>query len=563
MPFLAHAEQEDATPLRARSLRFINTFGLFYGDYDRIVIPRELSILSRNRIITNLTNLNGENTFQIGFSKRIGFDGNLALSFSHSYFSDEKLFTEWTRNFRDERYDDGINDIMELVQETRAEVPYREHRYLETYAGYGHRISETFQLGGGISYIRDPDSRDYDLPEIGGTSKGIYGFGTSDMRKRRTEIYDLMKNPPLLFYTREEREDGEVQQIFQSLSVFGGMRYFLSDRFSISPNILIGYRDFSIDGEGIYTDRKYISDEREIYSEGYTSSTSLNSSSILFGTAIKFELKLGEHETILDIGYYRLPGEISDGKLEEKRSLYTEIMVTGSGRRDENVIGEYKGGRMNSESRFVISLRDIYNGWNRMRIGYGIEYVRDKITHQRGKIQYSYELKELYDDGDEEVSDHDDYEKIASAKMGAKIVDTFLLQEIGFPLAAIIDFGGGFEVIAGVKHIIRKTERQKGSLITGQVVGYSQKTTYGDGKIEYSNELPPELENKWIDRDSTTYEWIEKGRKTESITKFRFGLSITRFENLLLEFMVDTGTGDGMRSALDITKFYLSGIFKF
>jgi len=563
LPFLTRAEQEDATPIKARSIRFINTFGLFYGDYDRIVIPRELSLLPKNRIITNLTNLNGENAFQLGFSKRIGFDGNLALSFSHSYFSEEKLLAQWTRDFRDERYDDGINDIMELIQETRAEEPYCEKRYTEVYAGYGHRISERFYFGGGLAYIRDSEDREYDLPEIGGTSKGIYGFGASPLRYRITEVYDLMKDPPFLFYKMDEREEGEAHKLLEAFNIFGGVTYLFSDRFSISPNILLGYENSSIDGEGIYRSRKYLSNNHEVYSEGYTSTSSISSSSISFGTAVKFDLKFGGHQTTLDVGYYRVPGEISDGNIKETWSLYEEIMVTGSGKRIEEVSGEWKGGRMDARSRFVISFRDVYNGWSRIKVGYGIEYVRDKETYQKGKVQYSYTLQEIYNDGDEEVADSDDYEKTASAKMGAKVIDTLLIQEVGFPIAVILDLGGGFEILAGVKHIIRKGETKKGSLISGEVLQYSQKTVYGDGRIEYSNELPPELEGRWLDRDSTISESIEQGQKTESITKLRFGLSINRFENILVEFMIDTGTGDGMRSAIDLTKFYLSALFKF
>jgi hypothetical protein len=563
IPSLAYGEQEDATPLKTRSIRFINTFGLFYGDYDRIVIPRELSILERNRIITNLTNLNGENTFQLGFSKRIGFEGNLALSFSHSYFSEEKLLTQWTRNFRDERYDDGINDTMELIQETLAVKPYQEKRYTEVYAGYGHRISESLYFGGGLAYTRDSEDREYDLPEIGGTSKGVYGFGTSNLRERVKEVYDLMKDPPFLFYRMHEREDGEAHHLLESFHIFGGITYIFSDRFSISPNILLGYANSSIDGEGIYRSRKYLSDDHEVYSEGYTSSTSITSSGISFGTAVKFGLKSGTHQTILDIGYYRLPGEISDGDIKESWSLYQEIMVTGSVKRIEEVNGDWKGGRLNSKSRFVISLRDVYDGWSKIKVGYGIEYVRDKETYQKGNIQYSYNLSEIYDDGDEEVADHDDYEKTASAKMGAKIVDTLLIQEVGFPIAVILDLGGGFEIVAGVKHIIRKTETKNGSLISGEVNQYSQKTVYGDGRVVYSNELPPELKGKWIDRNGTVSESIEQGQRTESITRLRFGLSMNRFENISLEFMIDTGTGDGMHSALDLTKFYLSGLFRF
>jgi len=563
IPFLANGEQEEATPLKARSIRFINTFGLFYGDYDRIVIPRELSFLPGNRIITNLTNLNGENTFQLGISKRIGFDGNLALSLSHSYFSEEKLFTSWTRNFRDERYEDGINDTMELIQETRAVEPYREKRYTETYAGYGHRISEGFYFGGGLAYIRDSEDREYDLPEIGGTLKGVYGFGESTLRERERDIYDLMKDPHFLFYRMYERENGDVHHVFQTFHIFGGMTYVFSNRFFISPNLLLGYANSSIDGEGIYRQRKYLSDNHEVYSEGYTSSVSLSCSGISFGTAVKLGLKSGEHETILDIGYYRLPGEISDGSINEHWSLYQEIMVTGNKRRIEEVSGEWKGGRLNSKSRVVVSLRDVYEGWSRIKVGFGVEYARDKESYQKGNIQYSYTLSEIYDDGDEEIADPDDYERIASAKMGAKIIDTLLLQEVGFPLAVILDAGKGFEIIAGVKHIIRKTETKRGSLISEEVLQYSEKTVYGDGRIVYSNELPPELKGKWIDRNGTISESIEQGQKTESITRLRFGISMNRFENILLEFMIDTGQGDGMHSALDLTRFYLSGLFRF
>lgn len=567
VPLLVYAEQYEATPLRARSFRYTSTFGLFYGDYDWIVIPRGLSLIPRNRIITNLSNLNGENTFQVGFSKRIGFHGNLAFSLAHSFASSEKLRLDITRTYTDELYNDGINDTFKLEEEVSTEnergdpLPYRESSYTEAYAGYGHMLSKDLYFGGGFAYIRDSESRDYDLPELGGTSKGIYGFGDSTLRERKVEFYEMIKNAR--FFSTRESEEGDVRELNQSFFLFGGATWSFTENLSISADLLLAAGELSVDGSGNYRKDTFSAGDTPVYREAYTASTSLKSYILGLGAAIEMKVKRGDHEIFLDGGYFRNPGEVSEGRKGEDYIVYERINLTGKGERMEMVDGKYRGGRFGADTLFVVSLRNTYSGWRRLKVGYGIEYIREKITHEKSWVQFTYTLTENFDDGDNEVNDSDDYKKTATAKMGRVIEDVSLLQEIGFPLAVILDLGEGIEILAGIKHIFRKSERKRAYLLAGDIESYAEVISCGDGSSKSGNELPPYIEGKWIDRNSSVEEEVIKEQETSSITRIRFGVSLHRFENLLFEFMVDTGVGDGIHSALDLTRFYLSGLFRF
>lgn len=564
LPAISHSEQYEAIPLRTRSLLYQSSFGIFKDEYEHIIIPRLISYMPGKMLITNLSNLNGETSFQLAYFHRLGFSNAFALSFSRTSFSQDSLHSTFTQKLTDELYGDGENDTLVTVEEDRAEdemgnpLPYIESSYMEFYAGYGHMISDKVRVGAGFSYIRDDVAEDYNGIEIGGTSFGLYNFTSSTLRKRMRSVYDLINNR-LLSYD-EETENGTIDRLKDRYFLFGGIDFLPGGGWRLSFDVLLGYGKFSTDGSGVYTHKTEVGN-MQVYAESFTSTNSISSYLLTAGTAVEVEKRIGDHVIFMDVGYERISGDLESGNIEEHYSKEESPNLSDKKLRNEIASGKYAGGKKGASTLFSVSVRGIYEGWDRLKFGYGVEYVRLKEREDRGRIDYTYTLNESYDDGDL-ISDEDDY--ILTAEAGKSVfIDSYTLTEhLAFPLVILLHAGKGFEIVFGARYKLERVKRTDSMKHLSAIYYYEEKT-YGDGAYETGTSLPPAMEGIWPDQNTEFSDYQTSTNKISSSVNLRTGVLYRGIRNLSLSLMFEKGVGDGMKGAIDLSKVFFSVILKF
>lgn len=502
--FSSAAEPYEATLLKERSLKYINTFGFFYDTFDYFIIPRLTSEIEKNTIITNLTNLKSPETLQVGYGKQTPF-GSLSFYFDIKGYNkggerlqqdlqyldkDKDGFYEYAEAYTyytKEKYDNGqyFNSPAEKNLDITAGLSYGK-KVGNFIWGIGgaykiQRLKEDYTgIGEGLTDFYCP-AQSYALSHNLCTSN-YYPFEGSPLE------YGELRKVNLLTSTYEsisEKEIGDEKSVYQEFSASGGVSLDVSGFYTLSMDAILGLGKDINNGEGTYS-----------YSHTYSTSLSWETLEYLenvkkdywilrSGIALKnqFTLKNGVHTLYVDLGYERIT-HLNDtiNKTVQNQNISISPSLNDSIEESGTVKGKDNSG---STDTFIFSIRDLYYINPETRLGYGMEFTY--LTAKSDiKYQWTYQGLENYSDRDNQTADPDDFSSTSTASIPVKAKDISEEYIISFPVVFVTSFLRNGEILIGARFLVNINKTVYEHIIdTNKNLNLWERTTkYGDGRIE-------------------------------------------------------------------------------
>lgn len=415
----ALAEPYEGIFTQSRSLKYLNTFGLTYDDYDRIVNPRLLGGLDEDhRIISNLENVNGADALQLGYGGPAG-PGRLGLLVTRKDtlldFSHSGSFTQYLDSDGDGRDDEkvdfrvrGSGQVTPLSppnvgpsQPAALATPDPTQTYLNAQdstaqALYGLPIGKNGMAGLGFGYQRTVQETPFlDLAAPGNSGRsgfagggmlgltnlpGSLAFTSSSLFGPALDNSDFEFTRTSLLTGNLLESGSQVVQGYQStdLTAFAvtlGGEGKLSDDFSLGGNLLwFPTRTQRADGSGVATqvDTTPTANQMARYTQSSDSTNDLGK----FGLAARAGYRLNPQNTVALV----LAGEWTNGTIKAGGTTETYLKTA-----TDNVTGNFSStnqqfagdlsGTSQKEQMLQIGLYDNHNFGNIVNVGFGLEFT--------------------------------------------------------------------------------------------------------------------------------------------------------------------------------------------
>lgn len=571
----SYAEQYEAISTDSRSLKYTNTFGLFSNDYDSLVNPRLLSRLEGQRVITNLTNLDDADEFQLGYGGKLVGPGNIAGVLSLGTQARDSVVSDTDVDF-DDLDGDGIDDAKEVETYTiRNPYSLRIQNNLDGYLGYGYLLQADTGVGIGLGYNRNSLETSYWEPTdprrgdmyIRGNVPGIPGFpgftSWSTFLERTIVTTDLVTGN--VIETETTKMDGTFKESGNEIDVLLGADRKFGPKLTVSADVIVGLGSKKDEGEGTYTYR----DEMPGSVTNQVSLTSsinetLNSMR-RYGIAVEGQYSIDpKHLLHLELGYEGSPGKIKESESSYVYSSQSANIVTGL--RDD-VTQTYRGersGNTNKGTLLVVSLRDNYTVTNILSLGFGGEFNMRKVTSDYTDSG-TYNYTRIYENNGI-PGEAADFIRTEIADMSRDISAETSTIIFAFPISAVMKVTKKLEFRLGARyaHIITKSEFSD-NLSSYQ--GITWREVRGNGQIDEGRTPPANaiLDNTSIERSYDI---------TESRADVRAGLGYEPSKNFELELLFASdyliydeftafSWSAGDYEASPIYLVYLSGMLKF
>ncbi len=575
----SYAEQYEAISTDSRSLRYTNTFGLFNNDYDVLVNPRLLSRLQGHRVITNLTNVDDADEFQLGYGGRPVGPGNVAGVLSFGTQARDSYMSITEVEFEDRSGDDVDDTKYEYTYTGRHPYDFQIQNNLDGYLGYGYMLQSDTGLGIGLGLNRSSVETDYweetehrrgemYIRRNVSNPNGFPGWRSNFLEW--TEVVTNLETDEGM-ETRNGKKDGTMKRSGSEIDVLLGADHKFGPSLTASADVIIGLGSLKDEGTGTFTTKTEI--EGSSYGESLNSSLKETLNSMRrYGVAAELQYSANpEHLIHFDLGFEGSPGKIKDSEITEVyHSWETTAVTEGTYEQTETYAGE-RSGNTDKSTLLVVSLRDNYTISDIISLGFGGELQWGKVTCDYTDSG-TYDSIEVYDDNGIYGDTSNDYTETESANMSRDISAETSTMIFAFPVSAIIKVTKKLEFRLGARysHIIIKSEFSDN---LASYEGVSGRTVWGGGWVE---EWQPDSEE---DFDYTAGK--VKYETTNSQVDVRAGLGYDPSENFELELLfyredeyengysggsdgfLPFSFNDGDYEASPIYAVYFSGTLKF
>jgi len=550
------AEQYEATFIPSRSLLYRNTFGLFYDEYDYIVNPRLSAYIKGHRLITNLTNLNGPDRFEIGYSGNYKF-GTFTFTFLRDVHSQDSSYATRTIQATDSN-SDGVNDIIKEIDENKYVVdsngqslPYLNENNYDIFLGWGKPFSDRMHIGAGIGLRSLKKKEAYNGYEPGLTSRGVYGFGSSPLLTRETKDIILF---PEVITTRvvQEREDGILSDKQDEVSLVLGTDYRIMEQFSISIDLLLGLRSERKKGSGSYTYEEtingYVSDKEAL---GDITDISLNKNRL--GFAIEGVYAPSTETSLnIDTGFEASRGDNRRNTLTESYSTENTAPMGAWGIHNEEA-KTVADGDSDKYRLFTISIRGRTGIFEDVIFGIGVEYTYNEQYNYSATTFSRYTVNDVFNDGDNQDMD-------GEASIYGSIIDKEITHTISIPAGIRYKVSKRIELNLGARHSIRRIKNYLSRTYKASSI-YTYEKVRGNGVVEKVSDSPVA---GFPGRNSNFIPDIKSSDiKTESFTDLAFGIGFYATENLIFRLLFSESLNSIYGDKIDITNLHLSCVLAF
>jgi hypothetical protein len=576
----ALAEKYEGVLTENRSLKYYNSFGLLYDNYDYFINPRLLGNLKKNNVITSITNSEGADRLQLGYGGEVG-PGSFSIIFSSSTEASDVSASNTKSEFKDYN-SDGIDDHLVTTLVDTKGLHYKINNDYAVQLGYGVKSSDIafgFALGykqnkkempygnnnmemnrsGGWLTIPSPSPGVGPAPAVTNLGGGSYmGFAMSSF------VRSVVSNSSLLNGVVDSRTT-QVQASKEN-DKSGGIGVNLGVAYDAKPayaglNILYVMDGSKADGSGAFSSDKLVISSSDV-TERYTSAANTELDNTKLGLALRGGFSTSDSNKVLvAIGYETVPGKVKSGSASETYSMVSTNYTSGVLKTLDQSFNGPRSGKLGENTLTSVSLTNVYTSGDKIAIGAGLEMgmMTNKSSYN---MAGTFTEVERQTDSSKLATDPANYTQNRTGFMSSGYTEKTDTTVYALPVAVAVKIVKGLELRVGGRYVHTITS-MKNSMDVTTLQCPSGSKTFADGQVIYINPANEQI----MDPVST----VSNSAGTMSQTEVKVGLGYEPMDNFVLDLLftgtnpvgASSNTADMKYESNSISNVILSGLVRF